>query len=160
VSGSEEQVAAGAAAVRAVIDDGGDGGGGGPGGGPCYAFQKGECTRGDACKFSHGKAVQVETGWTRVETTWTCVATRWTRVECAWLQRLKQVLMYCFQPLLSISTSAAKPRRRRRRRRRRREARGGGDDPVRGLRGPRHRQGLTLVHLAAQPEPFLTQNAS
>ena len=23
------------------------------GGGPCYAFQSGECTRGDECRFSH-----------------------------------------------------------------------------------------------------------
>ena len=28
-------------------------GGGGGGGGVCYAFQKGSCTRGDACRFSH-----------------------------------------------------------------------------------------------------------
>ena len=34
---------------------GGDrrGGGGGGGGGTCYAFQKGECSRGSSCKFSH-----------------------------------------------------------------------------------------------------------
>ncbi|OQR96133.1 hypothetical protein ACHHYP_16906 [Achlya hypogyna] len=31
-----------------------DGGrGGGRGGGVCYAFQKGECNRGDGCRFSH-----------------------------------------------------------------------------------------------------------
>ena len=28
-------------------------GGGGGGGGVCYAFQKGECNRGDSCRFSH-----------------------------------------------------------------------------------------------------------
>jgi len=33
-------------------DRGGRGGGGG-GGGVCYANQKGECTRGDSCRFSH-----------------------------------------------------------------------------------------------------------
>jgi hypothetical protein len=27
--------------------------GGGGGGGTCYAFQKGECTRGSGCRFSH-----------------------------------------------------------------------------------------------------------
>ena len=33
---------------------GGKGGGGGGGGGDiCYAFQKGECSRGSACKYSH-----------------------------------------------------------------------------------------------------------
>jgi hypothetical protein len=33
---------------------GGKGGGkGGGGGGVCYAFQKGECSRGDGCRFSH-----------------------------------------------------------------------------------------------------------
>jgi hypothetical protein len=31
----------------------GKGDGGGSGGGVCYAFQKGECTRGAACRFSH-----------------------------------------------------------------------------------------------------------
>ena len=31
----------------------GGGGGGGGGGGVCFAFQKGECSRGDACRFSH-----------------------------------------------------------------------------------------------------------
>jgi hypothetical protein len=25
----------------------------GPGGNVCYAFQKGECTRGDECRFAH-----------------------------------------------------------------------------------------------------------
>jgi len=29
------------------------GGGGGGGSGPCYAFQRGECQRGNACRFSH-----------------------------------------------------------------------------------------------------------
>jgi cold-inducible RNA-binding protein len=29
------------------------GGGGGGGAGVCYAFQKGECTRGSGCRFSH-----------------------------------------------------------------------------------------------------------
>ena len=29
------------------------GGGGGGGGDICYAFQKGDCTRGSACKYSH-----------------------------------------------------------------------------------------------------------
>mmetsp|Transcript_12290 Transcript_12290/g.30605 ORF Transcript_12290/g.30605 Transcript_12290/m.30605 type:complete len:193 (-) Transcript_12290:317-895(-) len=33
---------------------GGFGGGGGGGGGECYDFQKGRCTRGSSCKFSHG----------------------------------------------------------------------------------------------------------
>ncbi len=28
-------------------------GGGGGGGGPCYAFQRGECQRGNACRFGH-----------------------------------------------------------------------------------------------------------
>jgi hypothetical protein len=28
-------------------------GGGFKASGTCYAFQKGECTRGDACRFSH-----------------------------------------------------------------------------------------------------------
>eukprot|EP00961_Rhodomonas_salina_P068999 926414-Rhodomonas_salina.2 len=32
---------------------GGGRGGGGGGGGVCYAFQKGECTRGDSCRFAH-----------------------------------------------------------------------------------------------------------
>ena len=32
---------------------GGRDGGGGGGGGTCYAFQKGECTRGSGCRFSH-----------------------------------------------------------------------------------------------------------
>ena len=27
--------------------------GGGGGGGTCYAFQKGDCTRGSGCRFSH-----------------------------------------------------------------------------------------------------------
>ena len=31
----------------------GDGGGKGGGGGVCYAFQKGECSRGASCRFSH-----------------------------------------------------------------------------------------------------------
>lgn len=31
----------------------GGGGRGGGGGGKCFAFQKGECTRGDGCRFSH-----------------------------------------------------------------------------------------------------------
>ena len=31
----------------------GKGDGGGSGGGVCYAFQKGECTRGAGCRFSH-----------------------------------------------------------------------------------------------------------
>lgn len=37
-------------------DRGGGGGGyqgGGGGAGVCYAFQKGECTRGSGCRFSH-----------------------------------------------------------------------------------------------------------
>lgn len=34
--------------------EGGFGGGGG-GGGVCFAFQKGECNRGDSCKFKHEK---------------------------------------------------------------------------------------------------------
>jgi hypothetical protein len=29
------------------------GGGGGEKTGTCYAFQKGECTRGDGCRFNH-----------------------------------------------------------------------------------------------------------
>jgi hypothetical protein len=39
-------------------DRGGGGGGGGSSRGPgaCYAFQRGECTRGDACRFSHDAA--------------------------------------------------------------------------------------------------------
>lgn len=32
---------------------GGDRGSSGGGGGVCYAHQKGECTRGSACRFSH-----------------------------------------------------------------------------------------------------------
>lgn len=32
---------------------GGDRNGGGGGGGVCYAFQKGECTRGSGCRYSH-----------------------------------------------------------------------------------------------------------
>lgn len=31
----------------------GGGSGGGKGGGPCFAFQRGECDRGDTCKFAH-----------------------------------------------------------------------------------------------------------
>lgn len=31
----------------------GNSGGGGGGAGVCYAFQKGECTRGSGCRFSH-----------------------------------------------------------------------------------------------------------
>ena len=34
----------------------GDGGKGKGGGGVCYAFQKGECSRGDSCRFSHVSA--------------------------------------------------------------------------------------------------------
>ena len=30
-----------------------DGGRGGGGGGACYAFQKGDCNRGDSCRFTH-----------------------------------------------------------------------------------------------------------
>ena len=29
------------------------GGASGGGGGACFAFQKGECTRGDSCRFTH-----------------------------------------------------------------------------------------------------------
>lgn len=35
---------------------GGRGGGDGGGGRMCFDFQKGTCTRGDACKFSHGES--------------------------------------------------------------------------------------------------------
>lgn len=31
--------------------------------GVCYAFQKGECNRGDACKFSHDEQRNANTGW-------------------------------------------------------------------------------------------------
>jgi len=37
-------------------DGGGGGYGGGGGGGVCYSYQKGTCTRGDACRFSHEDA--------------------------------------------------------------------------------------------------------
>ena len=29
---------------------------------PCFAFQKGECSRGDACRFEHGAAAAAGTG--------------------------------------------------------------------------------------------------
>ena len=51
----------------------------------------------------------------------------------------------CFQTLLSISTCAATPRRSRWPR-----------PPPPPSCAPRPRQGLTLVHLSAQPEPFFS----
>jgi hypothetical protein len=38
-----------------LIEEGHSFGGGGGGGGVCRAFQKGECTRGERCKFSHNR---------------------------------------------------------------------------------------------------------
>ena len=39
--------------IPLAYSTGGRDGGGGGGGGTCYAFQKGECTRGSGCRFSH-----------------------------------------------------------------------------------------------------------
>ena len=41
---------------RAAKKGGGKGGKGGERSNVCYAFQRGECTRGDSCKFDHGGA--------------------------------------------------------------------------------------------------------
>jgi len=42
--------------IIVVVVDAPSGGGGGDGRNMCHAFQKGQCDRGDACRFSHGDA--------------------------------------------------------------------------------------------------------
>jgi hypothetical protein len=66
------------------------------------------------------------------------------------IQRPKANVMKRFRNLLSTSTCAATPRRTS-------KATGACTGAFPGLCSSTARQGLTLVHVSAQPGPFLTQ---